>query len=92
MEIVGLIIGIIVCVWVGFIIGRAKGNEKAGALWGFFLGPIGWIIAALCIKDTRNLCRTCKGPMPLGAKKCMHCGEVVIVTKTQTPGFRKPNF
>ena len=86
VEVISLVIGIAIGAWVGLIIGRAKGNEKAGMLWGAFLGPLGWIIAALTIKDTRNPCPKCKGPMPQGATKCMHCGSDV---KPQSGYYRE---
>ena len=37
---------------VGAIIGKSKRSSvNAGFLWGFFLGPIGWIIAALVLRE-----------------------------------------
>lgn len=37
----------VICGVIGRYLGRTKGNATAGFVCGFFLGPIGWIIALL---------------------------------------------
>ena len=39
------VVAIFVSAVVGAIIGSEKGNAGKGALLGFFLGPVGWIMA-----------------------------------------------
>jgi hypothetical protein len=44
---VGVVIGAVVFGFIGWIIGDDKGRGGAGFGWGFLLGPIGLIIAAM---------------------------------------------
>jgi len=59
---------------VGALIGQAKGRNKAGALWGLFLGPIGWLITALG-PNLKPKCPFCRGEIVAGAVKCKNCGS-----------------
>jgi len=74
MEI--LIVGLIISSLIGALIGKYKGRTGEGALAGFLLGPIGWLIAAL-FEDRRQRCSECGGVIVEGARKCMHCGSLI---------------
>ena len=41
---------------IGYLIAKGKGRGKAGFWWSFFLGIIGWIIAA-CLEPSREVRR-----------------------------------
>lgn len=72
--------------FVGALIGQTKGRTGDGFLLGALLGIIGWILI-LAGPDKRNKCPQCRGPVPQGAAKCMHCGSDVTLTK---PGHYRP--
>lgn len=40
--------------FIGWLIARGKGRGTAGFWWGFFLGIIGWIIAA-CLQPSQEV-------------------------------------
>lgn len=42
-----LLVGIVIAGLIGAAIGQARGRTNAGFWWGFFLGPIGWLIVLL---------------------------------------------
>lgn len=66
---------------VGFFIGKAKGDEKAGALLGLLLGPLGWLVGLFFIKDRSRKCPDCLGSVPDAATKCRHCGAALSVVR-----------
>lgn len=68
---------------IGQLCGRGKDNGRTGYWLGFFLGPIGWIIAALL--DYPLKCPACKGGVPEGATVCKNCGYSPNKQKA-TPG------
>lgn len=76
---------------VGGIIGRHKGREVEGALWGIFLGPLGLIIILLLPekeKAGQRQCPECLGKIPVAARRCQHCGveqyQSAPVTRTKS--------
>jgi hypothetical protein len=76
-------VGWIACVLIGALIGKYKGRADSGVLWSALLGPIGWIVVAL-MEDLRPKCPHCRGVIPAGARKCMHCGENLVVASGLT--------
>jgi hypothetical protein len=54
--VISLLIALLVVMWVfgaiGALIAREKGRAWAGFWWSYFLGPIGWVIAALLLPST----------------------------------------
>jgi len=76
MEFVIIWIGMgIIGIPLGMIRGRSALN---GFLWGFSLGPIGWIIVLL-VGDSRKRCPECGGVVMKGARKCVNCGSTLNV-------------
>lgn len=59
---------------VGYLLARQKGMDPTvGCLWGFFLGPIGWLIVALSGDQPKT---TAPDGRPL--RKCPACAEMVL--------------
>ena len=58
----------------GALVGRARNRQQEGAFFGVFLGPIGWLLVLLG-PDHRRVCPDCRGVVPEGASKCMHCAS-----------------
>lgn len=77
MSVIGIIIAILGGLFTGIIGaligGSVRGRNVAGFWWGFFLGPIGWIIVLLC-NDERPKCPECRGVIEEGAARCKNCG------------------
>lgn len=70
---------------VGYLIGAAKGNAGTGAVWGFLLGPIGWLIVAVS-KDKRKKCPYCGGTLGDGrVTRCRNCGQSLVRISVASP-------
>jgi hypothetical protein len=72
---------ILLCGWsatgvIGYLLGKSKGKPVAGSLFGFLLGPVGWLLIAFS-PDARPKCPQCKGPIEPGARKCRNCGSEI---------------
>lgn len=62
---------------IGAVAARIRGRwALEGMIWGFFLGPVGLAVILLAA-DRRPKCRECRGVIPEGARKCMHCGATL---------------
>ena len=68
---------------IGAAIGSSRGSARNGFALGLFLGPIGWIIAA--VSDWRPPCPECRGHVDVGARRCPHCGVVYATRAAVSP-------
>lgn len=68
---------LIISTFIGYLIGKSKGQPFSGALVSFLFGPLGWLIA-LFSSDQRPKCHACKGAVHEGATKCVNCGSDLL--------------
>jgi len=47
MELLNVFVAALILGLIGAAIGQSRGRVDAGFLWGFFLGPLGWLIVLL---------------------------------------------
>ena len=59
---------------VGYAIGERKGNVATGIILGLLLGPIGWLVTAMCFSNLRK-CPFCSEDIKPDAKVCRYCGR-----------------
>ncbi len=71
-----LIVMLMLNALVGAAIGQKKNRLVAGLVFGFLLGPIGWLVIALG-PDMGPKCPECGGPIVKGAKRCKNCGAIL---------------
>ena len=87
MEDVGvlllLVVGCLIRGAIGAAIGSNKGRGGEGFALGLFLGPIGWIIAALL--DYPRKCPACQCGVPEGAAVCKGCGRPLLTKQALFP-------
>ena len=60
---------------IGYAIGKPKGRETSGFIYGFLLGPFGWIAAAVAGPAEGFICPECGGKIHPNYKKCQNCGS-----------------
>lgn len=63
---------------VGWAIGVSRKRPIDGAVVGFILGPIGWLLMLFLFADERPRCPACGGVVNEGYAKCRHCGSVQL--------------
>jgi len=59
---------------IGAAIGERKHRKSGGFWWGFFLGPLGWLIVAVG-PDLGPKCAICGAPRVQGSRICGQCGN-----------------
>ena len=67
---------------VGYAIGERKGNVATGIILGLLLGPIGWLVTAMCFSNLRK-CPFCSEDIKPDAKVCRYCGRDLPPTQRQ---------
>lgn len=67
---------------VGALIGQVKNRVGLGIFLGLILGPIGWLIIALCENHSLK-CPECGGVVVEGARKCKNCGSTLTEAVNQ---------
>lgn len=81
----------VVCLVVGALVGKTKQRTAAGAIWGFVLGPIGWLLVALgpdAAQRQAKRCPHCLGLVPLNQSACAHCNRALVWVRGEP---RKPS-
>jgi hypothetical protein len=68
------ILGVLLCAYIGALIGSKKERTLEGALLGLFLGPLGWL-AAILLYPPGPACPHCGGAVQGGYAVCKHCGR-----------------
>ena len=65
---------------VGYYIGNAKGRGPFGAVLGFLLGPLGWLLMLVMSEnpDAVHKCPECLSRVPIEARKCARCGSSLV--------------
>jgi hypothetical protein len=78
MTLVCLVAWAITGALIGFLCGKARGQEAAGALLGALFGPLGWLVT-FALADRRPKCAECGGVVIRNARRCRHCGAGLVV-------------
>lgn len=78
------LVSVLIFALIGRLIGKKRGRGGGGAAMGALLGPVG-LVGAAFLPDKRRQCPACKGHVPDGARKCMHCGEDLPVQPAPPP-------
>jgi hypothetical protein len=71
----------------GIVVGSGRNAPVLGGLLGFFLGPVGVIVA--CLIDVRPQCPNCREHVQVGAAVCVHCHESLVWNDDGNPALRQ---
>ena len=66
--------GLAVSALIGRLVGQTKNKPVRGAIAGFLLGPLGWLLIAVS-GDEHPKCPHCRGNVVARARKCKNCGS-----------------
>lgn len=69
-----ILCGLSISAVVGYLLGDRKGKPIRGAILGFLLGPLGWLLVLISPDDSPT-CPYCKGKVVAGASRCKNCGS-----------------
>jgi len=64
---------------IGGVIGQARGRTTAGLFFGFFLGPVGWILIWLGPDKNTMECPYCKERIKKNAIVCKYCRKAILL-------------
>ena len=65
-------------VWGAFADSVASKKGRQAFWWGFWLGPIGLIVALTMAPATTHICSHCGGGITPGFSRCKNCGGTLV--------------
>jgi hypothetical protein len=80
-----LIVGLPLSALVGWFIGKNKGRASDGAMLGFLLGPLGWLIVAVGKSEGMRKCPFCAEEVKSEATVCRFCSRELPPVPSKAP-------
>ncbi len=75
---------------IGALVGQKKNRIEAGLLFGFLLGPLGWLLVALGPNHGPK-CPECGGDIVENARRCKNCGVELHTIESQIDSMDFPD-